>query len=543
MRKIFCSVVFLAFFSWGLTFAQENESLVIEVSLDQTSLSSLDSDVKNFTNAAYSQFIKGLTMVSQISVHTAETDNELRKIQKRSQIEAASGLGSEDAAYATDKGSRAKLALSFKVSPVGANYQFSCMISDIETRDTFTSATKKLPIAEVASDAVVDLFAYDVLFLLQKRKYIPQISLDVTNQLKHQEDSIENFQKYVDDYAKQREEAERALSELRSTKLSAEDQIAAENEERALQLKIEMAEKNRQIAEENLRRQQDELLVRAQRQKDLESYSKGQRDKFQKDIEAIEKARAAIRKEVVSNLSLKKRIELIEAAKVNLARLEQQLKDSIAENKEYYDAQMNEEIDRKNAEEWRKADLAGGVPTEAAKNIRKRQIDEIRSKYDALKQSVETDLKASAQPGLSSYREQISSNIADMEKTTYVFRSIDVTDDYLHLKVNEYNGNLSAWEVDSDFDLSSIPKVDTSAVILPQFKLSYVTMTKKSIPKENDKNYEKKYQEYQDTVDMADLYFRTSVPYIYSQIAIKVAYHSSSDTYIVTPVSFSIFRT
>ena len=176
MRKFFLGIFPLLLISSALAFAQSAETLVIEVSLDQESLSSLQAEVKNFSNAAYSQFIKGLTMVSEISVHTAETDNELRKIQKRSQIEAATGLGSEDAAYATDKGSRALLALSFKVTPVGSNYQFSCMVSDIETRDSFQLTTKRLPIAELASDAVVDLLAYDVLSTLQKRKYISELS-------------------------------------------------------------------------------------------------------------------------------------------------------------------------------------------------------------------------------------------------------------------------------------------------------------------------------------------------------------------------------
>ena len=95
------------------------------------------------------------------------------------------------------------------------------------------------------------------------------------------------------------------------------------------------------------------------------------------------------------------------------------------------------------------------------------------------------------------------------------------------------------WDVYSDFNLNSIQKVDLRQVVLPKTAITYEAMAGSKA----DLSTEAGYQKYQDTVDMADLYFRTSVPYLYSQIAIKVHYDSSLDIYEINPQSFQIFKT
>ncbi len=540
-KKLISLLLFCLIISAGFSQAASKKELVLKVTLDNKNYSSLDQNTKAFVTSAYRKFLQDLTMVPEISVRTPDTDNELREIQKQSQIEAATGLGSEAAAYAADKGIRADLVMNVSLNNAGnGNYQIVCSVSEIEAMKLIISeSSDRLSIAEVTKDVIVDGLVYKILSSLNKRGYISNLSSDVTNQLLHLDNTAESFQKYIQEYTRQREEAERELAALRRDAKTEQERMDAQAQELALQLKIEMADKNRQIAEENLRRQKGEASADQKRQKEMEQMQNAQREKFMKDIKAIEEARTAIRKETLTSLPLKKRIELIESARANLTRLENQLADAVEQNNAYYDEKMYAEIDEINAEPWRKADLSNGEPTQRALNFRNQQISKIRDKYNSQKKTGESQLRNAAKPTLDDYTKQVQANISDMEKTTYVFRSIDVTDDYLSLSVSEFDGNRMVWDVYSDFNLNNIPKIDVRNVVLPSTSISYEAMAGSRADLSTDLGYQK----YQDTVDMADLYFRTSVPYLYSQIAIKVRYNKILDIYEVNPIYFQIFKT
>ena len=541
-KRIFSLFIFSLFISAGFAqAASAKKDLVLKVTLDKKNYSSLDQNTKAFVSSAYMKFLQDLTMVPEISVRTPDTDNELREIQKQSQIEAATGLGSEEAAYAADKGIRADLVMNVSLNNAGNGaFQFVCTLSEIETMKLIiTENSERLAIAELTKDQVIDNLVYNILSGLNKRGYISSLSADVTNQLLHLDNTAESFQKYVQEYTRQREEAERELAALRADAKTEQERMDAQAQELALQLKIEMAEKNRQIAEENLRRQKGANNADQKRQKEMEQMQNAQREQFMKDIQAIEEARSAIRKETLTSLPLKKRIELIESARGNLSRLENQLAEAIAQNNAYYDEKLQAEIDEINAEPWRKADLSNGAPTQRALNFRSQKINDLRDKYSAQKKSSENQLRSAAKPTIDGYKQQVQANISDMEKTTYVFRSIDVTDDYLSLEVSEFDGERMVWDVYSDFNLNNIQKIDVRQIVLPNTSIPYESMAGNKADLSTDAGYKK----YQDTVDMADLYFRTSVPYLYSQIAIKVNYNKSLDIYEAKPFSFQIFKT
>ncbi len=537
-KRILSLIVFCLFIFSGFTQAKE---LVLKVTLDEKKYSSLDQNSKAFVTSAYMKCLQDFTMVSEISLRTSDIDSELREIQKQSQIDAATGLGNEDSAYAADKGSRADLVLKISLSNAGNdNYQFICTVSEIETMNIIISeSSERLPIAELTKDQVVDGLVYNILLALNKRNYISEISPDVRNQLLHLDSSEESFRKYVQEYTRQLKEAEAELAKLQNDAATEQERIEQEAQRLALQLKIEMAEKNRQIAEANLRRQQSEDAANEKRQKEMEQMQNAQREKFLKDIEAIEAARSELRKQALTSLPLKKRIELIETSRGNLTRLESQLEESLAQNTAYYEQKMEAEIEAVNSEPWRKADLSNGEPTIRALNYRNQQIQKIRNKYESQKKTGENQLKNAAKPTIDSYKSQLQANISDMEKTTYVFRSIDVTDDYLSLQVSEFDGARMVWDVYSDFSLNNIQKIKNNDINLPRVSLSYELMTggKPDLVSDNG------YKEYQDKVDMADLYFRTSVPYLYSQISIKVSYNSAYDWYEIRPVMFKIYKT
>ena len=256
-KRIFSLFIFGLFISAGFAqAASAKKDLVLKVTLDKKNYSSLDQNTKAFVSSAYMKFLQDLTMVPEISVRTPDTDNELREIQKQSQIEAATGLGSEEAAYAADKGIRADLVMNVSLNNAGNGaFQFVCTLSEIETMKLIiTENSERLAIAELTKDQVIDGLVYNILSGLNKRGYISSLSADVTNQLLHLDNTAESFQKYVQEYTRQREEAERELAALRADAKTEQERMDSQAQELALQLKIEMAEKNRQIAEENLRR-------------------------------------------------------------------------------------------------------------------------------------------------------------------------------------------------------------------------------------------------------------------------------------------------
>ncbi len=539
MRK-YIIFVFMAIFSLIPLFSQTGKALVIRVELYQEAHKKYSEYEKSYVNAAYRQFQQDLTKDPQIQIRTPETDNDLRSIQKESQIEASKGLASEDAAYATDKGSRAALSIRLQMAKVGKEYQLSCEIREIEKMSMTQRNTQKASLEQVSSDVVVDALAYEVLMFLQEKSYINRVSLDITNQLLHRDaaNSEENLKKYLNSYAKQKREAEAELAALRAESKSKEDKLAKEARERALQLNIELAEKNRQIAEQNLRRQQEKKQEEIKRQDELKKISREQQEKFIREFEEIEAARRAIQKENLGKLSLKKRIELIESARDNLRQLENQLSDTTRQNRTEMTAKMQKELDAKENEPWRKADLSNGLPTSRARKFRDDEKAAIRKRYEAQIDSDEKKLRAFAEPGIAEYRAQVQSNIDDMQKTLYVFRSVNEIDDFLHLQVDEYDGDRQSWEVHSNFVLT-IEKTDTSAVILPPVPITYRMM----VGKEPDMDSAEGYKKYQDDVDKADFYFRTKVPYLYSELGVKVKYDDIRGLYVVQPQEYAIYRT
>ena len=203
MKKRILSLIVFSFILLS-GFAQSKE-LILKVTLDEKKYSSLDQNSKAFVSSAYMKCLQDFTMVPEISLRTSDIDNELREIQKQSQIDAATGLGSENSAYAADKGSRADLVLNISLANAGNNnYQFICTISEIETMNLIISeSSERLPIAELTKDQVVDGFVYKILTALNKRNYISEISSDVRNQLLHLDSSEESFRKYVQDYTRQ----------------------------------------------------------------------------------------------------------------------------------------------------------------------------------------------------------------------------------------------------------------------------------------------------------------------------------------------------
>ena len=547
----FCVMLLVCSFVFSLSaFAAPNGELILKVELDTSSVSILNEESRSYVNSAYNRFLQDILGVPQISVRTSSVDENMRQIQKQSQIDAAVGMGSENSAYATDKDSRADLAVIFFFEREGGSKcRLSCKISEIESKNLKSIvSTDRLPLNEAAADVSVDKLAYETLVYLQKSKHISGIPSGLVTQLLHKESSADANKIYISDIIQQIEETEKAKQALKDSANTEQEKAEAASKAQALQLKLDMLERTRQQAEEAQRRKQEEEMNAAKRRQELEELDAKKQDEINKEIKLLEDRRAALRQEVLKQLSMKRRIELIEDDKASYAHLKQVLAQNIKQTEEYYDAMCRAEVQAKENEPWQKGDTdRGGMPTELARKFRASEINDIVSKYDRLKKSTIEKLNASAKPGLDSYEAQIRQNLSEMEKTFYVFRSIDQGNDFVTLRVDEFDGNDFNWLVHTSFRTTGIPKIDSSDVILPDAAISYTLMTGKEPPDikafnaDNPKSRQA-YEEYRDLVTKADFFFHVSVPYLYSEIAVEVRYSQEEDLYKLQPYYFRIIK-
>ena len=547
------------FFAFG-SLAFSADKTVVLVSQDKESFDKLSKDDKNFASSAYQQFLVGLSKDSEISIRTESTTDELRKIQRDSQKELEKGIASD--AYEIDKRTLAKLSVSFDFSKSSGGYQITAKISDIEKNESFMVNSPKFDYAAgAAKDEIVDKLTYDALVGLSTRNYIASLSTDVTSQLLHEENSTDAFEKYIADYSNQLAELDKELRELQGSKA---DKIAKEDAERAIQLRKEMIERNKMIAEENLRKKQSEDAAAAKRQKELDSMQKEQRKLFTDKIDAINKKKLEIQSAERNNLSLKKRIELIEQGKRNLKELNEALNESIAQSNASLSEREEEEVKAKQKEPYKMGDLTTvngeRVPTNMAQKVRQVEVDKIRRKYDDMRKENEKKMRDSSKDSIKEYENQINTNISELQRTTYGFRSIDNSQDYLKLEVDEFDGGKYSWTVHSELEVNDIPKFEIEFSKLPDYEITYKMMTGQEPPSDEEFDkiekikdeakrlaeqdaYTKRYNEYNAMLDMTNLYFRTSVPYLYSEVLMKVSYKELSDRYVATLISFAIYKT
>ena len=167
--------------------AQSENLLIIKVFFDYKNYSQLREKDKNLFYTAYLRCLQDMTIVPEINIRSDDLDKSLREIQKKSQIEASMGLGSESSAYAGDKGSRADLAMNISLNKSeGDLYQIVFTVSEIEKMNLISvQVTNKLPMAELTDNKVIDEATYKLLLDLWKRNYIAIHENDIADLLRH----------------------------------------------------------------------------------------------------------------------------------------------------------------------------------------------------------------------------------------------------------------------------------------------------------------------------------------------------------------------
>ena len=523
--------------SYSMIFAKE-KGLVLLVSENSMQYGKLTSTEQLYARSALQMFIGNLTLVDEIVVRTESNDNALRKVQKKSQIEASVGLASVQSAYAIDAGVKADILIEFSLVKFANDWKLSYKASEIETL-AIIFAKDSAPFSLDQIDKETDVLSFSVLDSLSKRGYISPLPFNIKTQLLHEADSEENFRKYIAEYETRALELQKQLDSLKKEALTAEERIKNESEARALRLKLEMAERKKTVLEQAEKNRRDEAENLRKRQTEIKELTEKQRFDFEKKLSTLESRRNEILKESVKALPLKKRIELIEADRENLAVVKKQVELTVAESNAYYDKEKNKEIIAKNNEAWRKADLSDGKPTDAAKDFRKTELAQISKKWDERKLLAEKEIRAGVKDVLASYEKAFEHSLSELEATEFTFTSISRTENYIHLHIDEYDAQQESWTVHTKTDFSSIPLLSLPYRDMPDIQLRYSEMTGKKIPNGNNLAA---YNDYRDNVEWADLYFRAAVPYLYATLSLYVEYDEKLNKYKTNFSAFTITK-
>lgn len=542
MSKKIAAVIFAALFTFVLS--AQSKSLVVLVAPDQTTYDKLDASDKLYARSAFQTFVGNLTLIDEITVRTDANDSSLREVQKKSQVEASKGLGSEDSAYALDMASKATLRIEISLVKYKTGYKLEYSTSNIETMQIVSgsSSSKYFELEQI--DEETDLISYECIKSLYGKGYISGVPYNVEKQLTHSSDTSENYAEYILELTKQIEDCQNELDKIKKENMSAAEKAEATRKEQALQLKIQAAESAKRKTEENLRKYQEELAKKEKQQAELKALTEQKRNdlakKFQEKIKQSQEQQSKLNKELAQSLSLEKRIELIEADRNAMEELETQLIAQLEINENDLTEKMNAEIDEINAQPWRLAEKdSSGNPTSKALKYRESQVKKVQDKYNKLIIDSGNEYKSAFAPAISTYEKQIEEGIKELEATTFVYRSFE-SGSHLTVTVGNYDGEKYNWSVEPDFSMKETDLITN----IPDVSYFKCTVSYKDISGRNPVEYngtnDEAYADYLDFVELSDLCFRTSTPYIYGTLSVKVKYNSVYGDYRMVFQSFSI---
>ncbi len=518
------------------------QGIVIQVSHNTTSFAKLDAGGQLYARSALQSFVNNLTLMREITVRTEENDRTLNELQKTSQVDASRGLGSEASAYATDLVSRADLQTAVSLVKYAKGWKLEYSISEIETQKIIAGGQSDSYFEIDSIDEEADVLSYKALCDLHAKGFISPVPYSIQRQLTHAKDTEENYSAYILELTRQIAEDKAELERLQKLNATEADRIEAERKQQALRLRIQAQEKARLAAEESLRRQREDEERRLKQELEIRQLNDEKKSelarKFRDTIQKNKEQQLKLSREYLKGLSLSKRIEFIEEDRQILRDLESQLDVTVKARLRDIENREKAEIDKINATPWRNGETdAEGNPTSKAKTNRQKKIQSVRDSYAKQKSSVEAELRKSFSDSINAYQKQIDESVAELEKTEFVYRSFlsDCTE--LTVNVSPYDGVKYGWEVFPVFAMRGMYRVKNIPDISSR---NYFVSYKEVTGRDARSDEENRYQEYLDQVDLADMCFRTDIPYIYGELTLKVKYDPYDGLYAIDFRNFNL---
>ncbi|MBO6176841.1 MAG: hypothetical protein J6O39_04800 [Treponema sp.] len=460
--------------------------------------------------------INDLNSYSNIQIIDAEQTETIRKIQRQYE---SSEYSSENPVE-LGKSIQAKYYITLSTTRDKDTYSLSATIFSIETRKSeggytspFYSQTDY--ITKVHGTAAVKLLSDLGVNLTSAGKRLIQIgSLTETNSASENE-MKENLSAITAELERISKE-ENSLSGTKLTDLELEAERTRIETQKAVLERQQAAEKEKlQRLQEDAKREQEEEIAKMDR-------DAKQQQEILKISNEVEQKAMEIRNKKIDGLTAREYVELIEAEKQTLYSNEKSVNDAVAAYNKNLKAEYDKKIEaRKNRPLQTAEKDADGKRSELSQARLDADIQALQNEYEEKAVENSTELNKSIMDVQNQLRKKISSDISKMESKE--FKSGSLTDSSIYFRVDNYDGNAGGWHYTLVFAFSG--KTIHTATDL----ITYKEITGKDIPeapKAGDKNFEKKsrlVQEYFDTVDTYDSFFRMNIPYIEAIITYKIA--------------------
>lgn len=237
----------------------------------------------------------------------------------------------------------------------------------------------------------------------------------------------------------------------------------------------------------------------------------------------IEKKAQAIRDKKTEALNAAQRIVIIEGEKLALLENENTIVASIEDYNSKLEAeceaQMKARRERKTPTAEKNPD---GTLNERGLMSLENDILEIKAKYEDLEAKNESDIREKTNEAQGQLRKKITADIDELESKKYTITSI--AEQGLYLRIGNYDGNIGkeGWKYGLAFSF------DGQTVYETEDLLSYQDLTGKTVPgypklgsKKREQNL-KLYNQYLDTVENYDSFFRMNVPFVEAVLTYSV---------------------
>ena len=463
--------------------------------------------------------INDLVNYSNMDIIDSEEKSTIRKLQK----DSLSSMYSEDDPVELGKTIQAKSYIRLVTTCKKNTYSLTATITNIETGKTEGSFTSPFYsegdyISKVHGEAAVSLFdSLGVRLTVAGKRLLQYDSFTQT-----ESESKENLEIYRAELARLEKE-QQEIKTKRVTEIDAE----------ALNARIEVQKATLLQQQKNEEDRLSRLREDAKRKLEEENLSKERNAESQKKIlqlsNEIEEKAAKIRQAKTENMTALQQIDVIEGEKQILSANETSINENISTFNEAQDIACKNEIDVRRKQKTRKSDLnTDGSLNDTGKRNLESDIEAIRLKYEKLKTENESQLKLASEKTQKTLREKIMSDMHSLERKSYSADSL--SDTGVYFRIGNYDGTSSVqgWNYKLTFVFGG------QTVYTEEGILTYESLTGQKIPaypSANEGNREKKitaYNEYQDTVETYDSFFRLNVPYIQATLKYSITAQDSS---------------
>ncbi len=325
---------------------------------------------------------------------------------------------------------------------------------------------------------------------------------------------------------------------LEQSKVSLEKLTAMDAEAKKAQLETtrQLLIQQQKNAEETVKRLKEEEKRRQEEQSAKEKRSEKAQVWIDSNTEKAEKRAAKIRDEKMKGLTVSQKINVIETEKQILWEAHSAVQEQIDAYNSLRDAEMQKEISARLEVAPRTAEIdqTTGELNETGRKILEQDIARIRQRYQILKENNAAAIEKNTSKSNNRVAKKIDSDMEDLQDSKFTANSLK--EDGLYFMIEDYDGDSQAWNYFISFSFAG------TTIFTTADKISYKEMTSQKAPSISALLDEKTRNNYYDTVDSYDSFFRMNIPFVYAKLyyRVKAADYTLPSLYyiILTKIEF-----